>query len=170
VEPPRKHVIDASNSYAGNAGVQNIDLVVGAINPDPVANFTNVKAFNIVPHIDLMLEIIRTTISTPTNCPVDWYIWFNINGAQTAPTPGTTMGSVLVNQVFHEDQALLVQPGAVGDTGFAQKAAWHVPIRVPRSWRTINQGDKIQVKVSSPGGASDNFKYKIKAIYKEYYP
>lgn len=165
--PPLKHVNDDFISIANNV-LQTVDLAVGTLNPDPYTNQNNVKNGSIVTGLELLIDVAWETLnagSTPDT--LDWYVWFNVNGAQTNPTPGATNASHLKNQIFHEEQDMHYVPIS-GNTVLMPNKLWRAHISIPRGYQQINEGDKIQLCFKKT--LSYTCDIKIKCIYKEIFP
>lgn len=166
--PPMKHIVQ--NYYTGvNLSTQTVTiLAVGTENPDPYTNVTNVRNGSIIRQIILQFDWISNTPTSPDS--IDWYVWFNINGAQTRPTNTNPNLSHLKNQIFHQDGTITrgVQSTAVA-TVYPTSKSWRVVINLPRGYQQVNLGDQIEfVMTSSVNGTVSD--YKLTAIYKEIFP
>lgn len=167
--PPLKHVIQSSQ-IGVNTGASDlvIDLAEGVENPDPYANFTNVRNGSLIKQMHIMVDYDDSNVNTPIVS--DWYVWFNINGAQTRPVAANTNASHLKNQIFHQDGALtsLTQATSVGVTDHLI-AKWRLVINIPRAFQQINLGDKIQFVFRNNNNTTLN-NLKLLVIYKEIFP
>lgn len=170
--PPHKHIIQNTNSAVAGATTQTQVLAVGTENPDPYTNPTNVRNGSIIRSIELQIDMMMNagTASTFTDF-VDWYLWYNINGAQSAPSPYNVNASHLKNQVFHMDGCMFetLSTGIAYSSGYTQTRTWRVRIHIPRGYQTIQLGDQIELKYYRSGSPA-NFDIKVTAIYKEIYP
>lgn len=162
-QPPMKHIVE-SNALGEAGGVRrDIVVVQGAINPDPFANLNQVKAGSIVQSIDVDLEfaIDTTQVAGSLEALVDFYFFYNINGAQVPPTNLLVGQSHLKNQVFFQDQAFVI----------AQKpASFRFNLRIPRAYQQINDGDQIVFAYKWVSLVTGNSGNSWKFIYKEYFP
>lgn len=168
--PPLKHVVQTALLGTNiGAAVTTVDIIEGVENPDPYTNFTNVRNGSIVRQIHLYIDYDDSLVGTPV--VFDWAIWFNIQGNQTPiPNPSNMNVSKLKNQVFHQDGCLtsLTQATSVGVTDHII-AKWRLVINVPKTFQTINFGDKIQLILKNSANNSLT-NIKIMAIYKEIFP
>lgn len=169
-QPPHKHVIDVTNSAEAGAAVRTIQLALGVLNPDPYTNVTNVKAGSKVTMITVMLDCMQEVMNSGTIDYLDWYIWFNINGAQGQPQPALVGSNHLKTQVFHQEQCLIDFYTSRTDAGWVRNPSkvFRLNISIPRSWQIVNDGDAIELVYKYAAGL--NHTTKCKAIYKEIYP
>lgn len=172
---PIKHILDDTVTDEAGAVVRTINLVQGVTAADPYnAAQSQVNAGSaIVRQIVLMLEIVQnpSVVSTGILDRFDWYVWFNVAGAQSAPDPRTVGQYDLKNQVFHQDHALLGGQITTAGTAFWQgnagRASWHVKINIPTWAQKINKDDTIELKYVHSDSASNKW-LKLKAIFMEY--
>lgn len=165
-----KHVVQvyatAQNLSAAGNGVT---LAVGTENPDPYTNVTNVRNGSIIRQIILQIDWLKFE-NSQYHESYEWYVWFNINGAQTQPDPQSTNASHLKNQIFHQDGTIcaVVQATAVGLLT-PREHKWRVVINIPRAYQQLNVGDKIELVHRTVNATADS-DYRIVAIYKEIFP
>lgn len=170
-QPPQKHVVDVINTGEVGAATRTVQLALGTLNPDPYTNVTNVKAGSKVTVITVQLD---TNVEAPAagHFPdyFDWFLWFNINGAQTTPRPDLVGQSHLKNQIFHQDGAIEFVSGiTAANTLVAKGLTWRAHIVIPRQWQIVNDGDTIELVYRWADGTNTH-DTKVKAIYKEIYP
>lgn len=167
--PPMKHIIMTQQNAVNLSTQGTYILAVGTENPDPYTNVTNVRNGSIIRQIILQIDFANTSTADNVDA-IDWYVWFNINGAQTKPSNTNPNASHLKNQIFHQDGALLpVKNWTNVGFQYAPVAKWRVVINIPRTYQQINLGDTIELVMTSQINAA-NMSYKITAIYKEIYP
>lgn len=174
--PPLKHVIDdILNIPYNNTSVQTITLAKGTINPNYTTTNTDVRNGSKITKITILIDIITNVCNdTASVCFYDWYVAFNIAGAQTLPNPNSVGGTDLLGQIFHQDQGALQMVGT--NTGPVSAIIGPQVIRlelnIPRAWQVINRDDQLQLLVqkSSMNNSANAFQFKVKAIYKEIYP
>lgn len=163
-----KHIIQNYNT-AQNLSTQTVvTLAVGTENPDPYTNVTNVRNGSIIRQIIIQFEWFKNNLST--NDAIDWYVWFNINGAQTRPTNTNPNASHLKNQIFHQDGGIfmITQGSAIGVTQVTPRA-WRIVINLPRGYQQVNLGDAIEFVMTTQINDATSA-YKLTAIYKEIFP
>lgn len=163
--PPQKHIVESDAlGEAGNVS-RDIDIVIGAINPDPFTNLNQVKAGSYVQALSVEMDYNCDTPPAAANPAVlEWFIWYNINGAQTPPTPLLVGQSHLKNQVFMQGGGLFTNADA------RRAASFRFMLRIPKAYQMINDGDKITLRYKYIQGTPDNFDTRWKFIYKEYFP
>lgn len=168
--PPLKHIIDQVATGQNASTVQSFDLAVGTLNPDPYTSANNVRNGSIITAMIIELDVAdQGLVSGSFN--FDWYVWFNIAGAQTIVNPaGGVNISKTKNQIFHQDGSMDTRIVFTSASGFAPWVhKWRTVISIPRSYQQINDLDKIQfVYVSSNNTATLNLKLRV--IYKEIFP
>lgn len=170
--PPQKHVIDTGSTTVTSTSKTSIELVKGVLNPDYTANPTNVRVGSIVTGIMIQLDVCMDTADFQAN-PVyfDWYVNYNIDGQQTSalPNPGSVGPSDLMNQIFHEDGALIPMntSASVGAIN-ARMNTWRLYLRIPKSYQKIMRGDIIQLVFKFDSAVKMWLKGKF--IYKEIFP
>lgn len=172
--PPLKHVIDDLLAIPyNNVSVQTITLAKGTINPNYVTTNTDVRNGSKITKITLEIDIIPT-VSYDANqlCFYDWYIAFNVAGAQTLPNPNTVGGSDLLNQVFHQDQGIFQFVSANNSGPVNSAHVIRLSLNIPRTWQVLNRDDQIQLLVQKSALATtgNSLQFKVKCIYKEIYP
>lgn len=165
--PPMKHINNNSITLTNNNTVQTMVLAKGVLNPDPYTNQNNVKAGSIIGDIHLFLDIGEEASSVNGNPQGDMYMWFNVAGAQTQPTPGNEGASDLKNQIFWMEQFQLEHVASLEP--WIHK--FRTIIRVPKWARQLNKDDQIEFVFKMTGMvASQSVDFKEKSIYKEYFP
>lgn len=172
---PIKHILDDTVvDEAGNA-VRTIHLAQGVINADPYnAAQSQVNGGSaVVKHMNLMFECYinnKVNVSTLLYDRFDFYIWFNVAGAQSAPDPRTAGQNDLKNQIFHMDQSILgastvAVTNAIGN--ISGRSTWNIKIKIPTWAQKINKDDCIDfVYVFSDAAAVHVLK--LKCIFMEY--
>lgn len=174
--PPMKHVLDDIFTIAaGTVSDQVVNLAVGTLNPDPYTTNNAVRNGSKVGDIKLMLDIYSTKPYDANLAIIfDWYVGFNINGAQSMPAPNAVGNSHLKNQIFHQDQGVIPLAGAVGSPADSvannELAKWRVKIGIPTQYRQINEGDVIEFHIIKAANVTPGTVVKLKAIYTEYFP
>lgn len=167
--PPLKHVVDSNRTAEAGNIIRTIVLAVGTLNPDPYTVQTNVKNQNIITKITLQIDSgIQGNLAFEEDL-FDWFVWFNINGAQATPDPTGTNLSHLKNQIFHQDGQLYNKIAATATQAFFKNGVWRIEINIPRAWQQINDGDTIEF-VYKWTQASAVHDLKFRAIYKEVFP
>lgn len=173
--PPLKHVVDDLLTIPyNNTSVQTITLAKGVINPNYVSSNTDVRNGSKITKITLLIDVVSNLPwDTCGFLLYDWYVAFNIAGAQTLPNPNAVGGSDILQQVFHQDQGAIQFMGqnTIGSV-INQIHVIRLELNIPKSWQIINRDDQIQLLVqkSIMNNSSNNFNFKVKAIYKEIYP
>lgn len=169
--PPQKHIIEQDNLGVASATQTSLILAKGVINPDPFSDATQCRAGAIIGAITLQIDVaINATAVVQAPQQFDWFLFFNINDAQTPPTANNIMGSAgadLLQQVFHQDGCMITAPNSAS-TSDASTHAWRTQITIPRAWSKIMRGDTIRLYFKF-GSATQTY-IKIRAIYKEYFP
>lgn len=171
---PIKHILDDTVTDEAGAVVRSIHLCQGVTGADPYAAAQSaVNAGSaIVKRIHLMLEVAvnNSIVNNAYFDRFDWYIWFNIAGAQSAPDPRTAGQYDLKNQIFHQGHALLgVAVTAASNNGsFVQagRATWDMIINIPTWAQKINKDDLIDLVYVHSDSAANKW-LKLKAIYFE---
>lgn len=166
--PPLKHVIDGNATSQNAFTTQVVQIAVGTINPNSYTTPAQVRNGSLIRKITLQFDYIDQQVSALDT--MDWYIWFNIGGAQARPDPVGTNPSVLKNQIFHQDGALSMQLQATAVSTYVPWVnKWRLEIAVPRAFQQVNENDTIELvyRTTQNAGVS-NFKWKI--IYKEIFP
>lgn len=168
--PPQKHVIDTGATSITSTTKSTIECVKGVLNPDYTANPSNVRVGSIVTGIMIEMDVAADIASINAN-PVyfDWYVGYNIDGAQTQPNPGSVGSSDLMGQVFHEDGALFPLNSAVQTAaGTIKLATWRTYVSIPKGYQKLMRGDIINIVFKFDTAVK--FWLKAKIIYKEIYP
>lgn len=172
---PIKHILDDTVINEAGAAVRTINLVQGVTAADPYAAAqSQVNAGSaVIRQILLMLEVSvdqALAESSGFQDRFDWYIWFNVAGAQAAPDPRTAGQYDLKNQIFHMGHALLagasVATTNMGNTAMG-RASWEVKINIPTWAQKINKDDTIELKYVHSDAAANKW-LKMKAIFMEY--
>lgn len=168
--PPQKHVIDPGATSITSTTKSTIECVKGVLNPDYSANPTNVRVGSLVTGLVIQLDINADVAITNAN-PVyfDWYLGYNIDGAQTQPNPGSVGSSDLMSQVFHED-GVLFTINSVAGTGSsnAPRATWRTYVKIPKQYQKLMRGDIINIVFKFDTAVK--FWLKAKVIYYEIFP
>lgn len=172
---PIKHILDDFVFREAGAAIRTISLVRGVTAADPYAAAqSQVNAGSaVVRSIDMMLEVYVDNGGVASSAPydyMDWYVWFNVAGAQTKPDPNQAGISDLKNQIWHQDHAVVGvgSTAAVTTTVPEQSfAKWHVRINVPTWAQKINKDDEIQL-IYKWNFAEATHDLKLKAIFMEY--
>lgn len=170
--PPLKHVLDDLFSIAAaTSSVQIVTLAVGTINPNYYSNNNNVRNGSKITKINLLLDF-TPYATVPTDADVqmqyDWYVAFNINGAQVLPNPNAVGSSSLQSQVFHQDQGTFNFNGS--NTNSMPSHVVRLTIDVPRTWQQLNENDTIEFRIQKSVMATQQLGVKLKCIYKEIFP
>lgn len=174
---PIKHVInDVQASKAGNAQYA-ITLVQGVTNADPYAaaqSQVNAGAA-VITHIEADFTVwVDQQVNAAASIWSDfnWYIWFNIAGAQTRPVSFSVGTSDLKNQVFVQGQGKLGNALAAVTRGDTLTTAafkdFHLSLNIPRWAQKINKDDKIEFVIDFTGNAAAIHNVKVQAIFKEF--
>lgn len=168
--PPLKHVI---NGYANNVNLSTttiFDLAVGVLNPDSYTTAVNVRNGSIIRNLNVAIDWLTGDVPGTEHDSFDWYIWFNVNGAQTVANPQTVNASHLKNQIFHQDGTIsCVQEATAVGFSNANVSKWRLNIAVPRWAQQLNDGDKIQLVMITTKNATIS-DYRFQVIYKEVFP
>lgn len=166
--PPLKHVIDQVVMGANMSTVQNFPIAQGTVNPNSYTTAYQVRNGSIIRTITLELDYQDGVVNASNT--FDWYIWFNIGGAQARPNPNSVNISVIKNQIFHQDGALYKIGFSTGVGLYpVDTKKWRLVIQVPRSFQQVNENDTIEfVYINSNNNATADLKAKV--IYKEIFP
>lgn len=171
---PIKHILDDTVTDEAGAVVRTINLVQGVTNADPYgAAQSQVNAGSaVIKQILLMLEVSTNgaIAALSTLDRFDWYVWFNVAGAQAAPDPRTAGQFDLKNQIFHMGHALIGTITIAGNSmvnAAMGRASWEVKINIPTWAQKINKDDTIELKYVH-SDANANKWLKLKAIFMEY--
>lgn len=164
-QPPMKHIVESNALLEASNVSRDIVILQGAINPDPFTNLNQVKAGSIVQAIECDLTFAPDDAVAVGN-PIDlrFFIWYNINGAQTPPTPLLVGQSHLKNQVFLQELDMF--SAQVG----TRVAKYRIKLRIPRNYQQINDGDQIILRYKYTSGVALNCDTNWQFIYKEYFP
>lgn len=172
--PPQKHVIESGITTVASTAQTFFTLAKGTINPDPFSDATQCRVGSILGALTIELDVTGSPASTSDAVQYfDWFLFYNIDDSQTAPTADNVMGSAgkdLINQVFHQDGCLISYSPATGgtrSTGY-ETHSWRTTISIPQTYRKILRGDTIKLyyKMSTATNAT----LKLRVIYKEYFP
>lgn len=166
-----KHVIQTYANNQNISAITAIDLAIGTLNPDPYANPGNqVRPGSIITALNVQIDWLQGGGSVSHDDSFEWYVWFNVNGAQTVPDPQNTNLSHLKNQIFHQDGAISSREFYTGvGIEIPQVSKWRLVLRVPKWAQQVNEGDKISIVFRS-AVASTTSAYRITVIYKEIFP
>lgn len=171
---PIKHILDDTVTDEAGAAVRTVNIVQGVTNADPynVAQSQVNGGSAVITKLVIMLEFAINVgiVNTGLLDRLDWYLWFNVAGAQTAPDPRTAGQSDLKNQIFHMDQALLGGPTAINSAeqqATKAFATWHLVVNVPKWAQKINKDDTIELKYVHSDSAANKW-LKMKVIFMEY--
>lgn len=169
---PIKHILNDLVQAEAGAAIRNIPLARGVTAADPYnAAQSQVNAGSaIVTFMDIQLEfLIDSNVASTTDVDeLDFYIWFNIAGAQTRPTPFSEGISDLKNQIFHMGHAMMPCYGAANVSQLTnQRAIFHIPLKIPKWAQKINKDDQIELVYQWSGGAANHY-LKMKVIFMEY--
>lgn len=173
--PPMKHIVDTTVTDEAGAVIRQLPIAIGTVNPDPY-NALNyqVKAGSIIATINMEVEIWinnKTTASTIISDRLDWFIWFNVAGAQSPPDPRTAGTADTKNQILHIQQAVLgcSTVAVTSALNVTQRVTYAFPIHLPKWARQLMKDDRIElVYVFSDSAATHNLK--MKNVYLEFYP
>lgn len=170
--PPQKHVVDSGSTSVTSTAKTSFEIAKGVINPDYSANPSNVRVGSIIKGIVLQFDAVMDVgASNANNIYLDWYVGFNIDGQQTAqlPNPGSVGSSDIMQQIFHEDGAILKVPSTASvNSQWQNPVSWRLYIKVPKSWEKLNRGDQIQLYFKFD--TAQKCWIKVKAIYYEIFP
>lgn len=167
--PPHKHIIQNYQNALNLSTQTIIVLAVGTENPDPYTNATNVRNGSLVRQLILQFEWLAAENGGQPDA-IDWYVWFNINGAQTRPSNTFPNGSHLKNQIFHQD-GTMSRSSSITNVGYTWVPVnkWRLVIDIPRSYQQINLGDQIEFVMTTQTNIAGS-DYKLTCIYKEIFP
>lgn len=171
---PIKHILDDTVTDEAGAVVRTINIAQGITNADPynVAQSQVNAGSAIVTKLLIMMEVFQNCSIACTNAldRFDYYLWFNVAGAQTAPDPRTAGQSDLKNQIFHMGHALLggntVAATNIGTTP-TSRASWSMVVNIPKWAQKINKDDTIELKYVHSDSAANKW-IKLKVIFMEY--
>lgn len=168
--PPHKHIVQTMQTGLNLSANNTLIIAKGVLNPDPFANSNNVRAGSIIKKITIALDWVNYAETVQADS-FEWYVWFNVNGAQTQPDPTTTNASHLKNQIIHQDGTFQYYQGATVPNSFNMLPVnkWRIVINVPRWAQQLNDGDQLEIVVrtlQNNGGSV----LRSCVIYKEIYP
>lgn len=149
---PVKHIVDLTVTDEAGGATRQYPLVKGYTAADPYNSlgYPVNAGSSIVTHLDIDLTAWvnnKTTTSTNLTDKFNWFIWFNVSGAQTPPDPRNVTASDLKNQVFHQGMGVL---GCATTAQITQQNAKmgmyniHLSLVVPKWARAINKDDVIE--------------------------
>lgn len=165
--PPRKHVVDKGPVQVASNVTQSDTVILGTINPIPYTNPTNIATDSRVYSVQFMLDVCAQPPATDaTNGKIDWFLGFNINGAQTLPAPDNVGQSTIQNQIFHQDFTLNPLPAATSNALQPRIYSWRINLKIPKAWVRFGQGDQIQFAIKNT--AADGYTYAWKCIFTEH--
>jgi len=96
---------------------------------------------------------------------LDWYLCKRPGSAQAItayPTPGSTGGTIFRSRIFHEEKGIFTNSG--GTTGGGQMKTNTQFIAIPKKFQKMNEQDSWFIRI----GASENYSFCLKCIYKWY--
>lgn len=170
---PIKHILDDTVTDEAGAVVRTINIVQGVTGADPynVAQSQVNAGSAVVRRIHLMLEVAINVgiVNVALLDRFDWYVWFNVAGAQAAPDPRTAGQSDLKNQIFHMGHGLMGGPTAVNSAqqqAYKAFLVYDLIINVPTWAQKINKDDTIELKYVHSDSAANKW-IKMKAIFME---
>ncbi len=156
-----KHILDVEGALA--SGANSTSIFVNAVPNVDSTTFVpgNVRTGATVNGFFISVFVIGAT-GAPLNNSINWYI-IKLHSGQSAalPTPGSTGGSLIRNQIIHEEKGLA---GSGDGTPMAFKGV----IVVPKGMRRMREGDEFIFVINSLD-ATNNATFCFKAIYKSYF-
>lgn len=158
--PPHKHIVESNALGEAGAVQRTITIVQGAINPDPFTNINQVKAGSIVQAIQCQIDFLPSAVPAADDI-INFFIWFNINGAQTQPTMLLLSQNHLKNQIFFCE-------GGIISPAQGHRLVYRFLLRIPPQYQQINDGDTIEFVYKR--GLSPALDTAWRFIYKEYFP
>lgn len=163
--PPMKHCIQATGAI--NAGAANATLLLaqGTVNPDPYTTNSACRNGSLIKSLTIQFDVASLLTQVDT---LEWYVWFNVNGAQTQPDAQNVTLSHLKNQVFHQDGAIYANGASTASP--YEYARWRVVVKVPKSLQQLNDGDKLELIMRGNVNTAGAMYYRICVIYKEIFP
>lgn len=171
-QPPLKHVLDDLLVIpAGNVTDQVVILAKGTLNPTYYTNNNQVRNGSIITSMNILIDFYITDALNDADFALlyDWYIGFNINGAQTMPNPNSVGSTPLQSQIFHQDGGVFPLTTASA-TAFPGVQLIRLNLKIPKMWHQVNENDQIELHVIKSIQASNKLNCKIKVIYKEIFP
>lgn len=168
---PIKHILDDTVTDEAGGVVRTIFLCQGVTAADPYnAAQSQVNAGSaIVKRLHIMLEFAlnNNIASTTLMNRLDWYIWFNVAGAQAAPDPRTAGQFDLKNQIFHMGHAFMGgRTIATGILDQKSSVVYDLIINIPTWAQKINKDDTIELKYVHSEVTANKW-LKLKAIFQE---
>lgn len=170
--PPLKHVLDDLLVIpAATVTDQVLIIAKGTINPNYYANNNQVRNGSIITSLNILIDFYITDALNDADFAqlYDWYVAFNINGAQTLPNPNNVGSSPLQSQIFHQDQGVFPLTTA-NATAFPAPHLIRLKLDIPKMWRQINDNDQLELHIIKSIQGSNKLNAKIKIIYKEIFP
>lgn len=172
---PIKHIVDLTVTDEAGAATRQYPLVKGYTAADPYNSlgYPVNAGSSIVTHLDIELNVWinnKVTVSNNDTDKFNWFIWFNVSGAQTPPDPRNVTASDLKNQVLHQGVAVIGSATAVNPSLQNGKMALyniHLSLKLPRWAQAINKDDVIEF-VYYFGDAPAVHNIALQAIFKEY--
>lgn len=169
---PIKHVLDDLVTSEAGGALRTIVLARGVTAADPYgAAQSQVNAGSaVITTMHVMLEFLinnQAVASGVVYDALDWYIWFNVAGAQTRPTANAVGQSDLKNQVFRQGHSLM-GASTVTTSQFARysRVVYEFDIKIPTWAQKINKDDQIELNYLFSDAAATHFT-KMKVIFKE---
>ncbi len=130
----------AINNYVGTVGTQTTNSVIKGFYLE--TSYNNVD--NIVGRLDwYVCKVVAPTLIT------------------AFPSPGATGGHALRSKIFHERKGIF---NGTATTGGGQMSKSIEFIAIPKKFQKMNEDEKWFIRV----GASENYSFCLKCIYKTY--
>lgn len=173
---PIKHIVDLTVTDEAGAATRQYPLVKGYTAADPYNSlgYPVNAGSSIVTHLDIELNAWvnnKVTTSTGLTDKFNWFIWFNVSGAQTPPDPRNVTASDLKNQVLHQGVGIIgvSSSAALGNFHQAKVGLYniHLSLKLPRWAQAINKDDVIEF-VYYWGDSVATHNISLQAIFKEY--
>ncbi len=158
-----KHIIDAEGTLLSAGTKASVTIVNVVPNVDPTTFVPgDVRVGSKVNGLFLTVFVIGSTGSA-IGAFINWYIC-KLHEGQTnsLAVVGSTGVSKIRNQIFHEEKGLA---GSADGTAMAFKGV----IAIPRSFRRMREGDKIQLVLALNANATTDAIFCVKSIYKSFY-
>lgn len=175
VRRPIKHIVDLTVTDEAGAAIRQYPLVKGYTAADPYNSlgYPVNGGSSIVTHLDIELNAWinnKTTTSTILTDKFNWFIWFNVSGAQTPPDPRNVTASDLKNQVLHQGIGIL-GAGVTAATLMTNAKMGlyniHLSLKLPKWAQAINKDDVIEF-VYYFGDSVAVHNVSLQCIFKEY--
>lgn len=170
--PIKHYVEDGDTDLAGALKVVK-DILIGTTAADPYsAAGKNVNGGSaIIRYIEIDFDFwVNNKVNTSTllSDQLDYFVWFNIAGNQTVPTPNSCNISDLKNQIFAKRGAVLGCASVVQSIlNINSRHSGTIRLKVPPQWQSINKDDKIQFVYQFSDAASTH-NLKLSSRFVEY--